>query len=305
MRLATTNLPIVFGLPCWSGSPRATHRLRLGLRFRLGARTAVSANFPGAILTVLFGGLLLASTVHAQRAESLTNSVPGRAEFLAYAQDYFNKAQTRYATNRHDPEAGWQMAKAYFEVGEYATNSTQRAELAEKGIALSRLLVARNTNLAPAHYFLAMNLGQMARTKGVGALKLVAEMEREFITARTLDEHFDYAGPDRNLGNLYRDAPVIGSVGSRSKARRHLQRAAELEPGFPDNKLTLIESYLKWNDRRDAQREWKALETIWQQAHSMFTGAAWASCWDDWEKRLKTIKKRLEEYAKQTGTYAP
>jgi hypothetical protein len=49
-------------------------------------------------------------------------------------------------------------------------------------------------------------------------------MEAEFKLARELDESFDYAGPDRNLGRLYFMAPSIASVGSRAKARAHFAR---------------------------------------------------------------------------------
>jgi hypothetical protein len=71
-------------------------------------------------------------------------------------------------------------------------------------------------------------------------------MEREFSLARKLDEHFADAGPDHNLGLLYRDAPALGSIGSRAKARQHLQRAVELAPQYPEKRLNLIEAYLKW-----------------------------------------------------------
>ena len=77
--------------------------------------------------------------------------------------------------------------------------------------------IARESNSAPAHYYLGMNLGQLARTKGLAALRLVSQMEHEFTRARELDEQLDWAGPDRNLGLLYRDAPAIGSVGSRAE----------------------------------------------------------------------------------------
>ncbi len=77
-----------------------------------------------------------------------------------------------------------------------------------------------NPNSAPAHYYLAMNLGQLARTEFLGALKLVREMEREFKTAAELDAQFDFAGPERSLGLLYRDAPGWPvSIGSKRKAR--------------------------------------------------------------------------------------
>ena len=105
--------------------------------------------------------------------------------------------------------------------------------------------MARESNLAPAHYYLGMNLGQLARTRGLSALRLVNQMQREFTRARDLDEHFDWAGPDRNLGLLYRDAPAFASIGSRSKAREHLMRAVELAPRYPENRLNLVETYLQ------------------------------------------------------------
>src|SRR5262249_10988151 len=146
-----------------------------------------------------------------------------------------------------------------------------------------------------AHYYLAMNLGQLARTRGLGALKLVDQMEVEFNLARELDEHFDYAGPDRHLGVLYREAPAVGSIGSRSNARKHLQRAAARAPEFPANGLNLIESYLRWNDRNGARRELKALETAWPKARTTFVGPTWADSWVEWNQRLQDIRKKIEE----------
>src|SRR5205085_8577123 len=128
---------------------------------------------------------------------------------------------------------------------EFATNSAQRAELADQGIAACRELLAREQNSGPGHYYLGMNLGQLARTKGIGALKIVTQMEREFKAARELDETLDQAGSDRNLGLLYRDAPALGSIGSRSRAKQHLERAVELTPDYPENRLDLIEAFLK------------------------------------------------------------
>ena len=127
----------------------------------------------------------------------------------------------------------------------------QRAALAEQGIAACRQAIARESNSAPAHYYLGMNLGQLAQTKGLGALRLVNQMEREFTPGARAGRAVRLRGPDRNLGLLYRDAPAIGSVGSRSKAREHLERAVELAPQYPENRLNLIEAYLKWGERNE------------------------------------------------------
>jgi len=86
-------------------------------------------------------------------------------------------------------------------------NDTQRATIAIEAISICRQLVERSPKLPAGHYYLGMNLGQLARTKTLGALKIVNEMEREFKTALLLDARWDYAGADRNLGLLYLQAP--------------------------------------------------------------------------------------------------
>ena len=133
------------------------------------------------------------------------------------AEQTFHQAEARFQSEPRNTEAAWQFARASFDLAEFATNSPQRAELAEQGIAACKQLLTREPNSVPGRYYLGMNLGQLARTRGIGALKLVTEMEREFSAARELDESFDNAGPDRNLGLLYRDAPGLVSIGSRAR----------------------------------------------------------------------------------------
>ena len=220
------------------------------------------------------------------------------ASFAARARDIFARAQKRRLAEPTNAVAAWEFARACFDRAEYATNDTERVIVADQGIAACRRLLARQTGSAPAHYYLGMNLGQVARTKTLGALRIVDEMEREFKAARQLDEHFDFAGPDRNLGLLYYEAPAFASVGSRSKARQHLQRAVELAPDFPENRLNLMEAYLKWADHNGATRELKALEKLWPKAQTNFTGEAWAASWSDWEARLKRARQTIKERAK-------
>ena len=125
-----------------------------------------------------------------------------------------------------------EFARACFDAAEYATNSSERAEIAQQGIKACLEVLAREPKSAPAHYYYGMNLGQLAQTKGIGALKVAEEMKREFNIARQLDETIDYAGPDRNLGMYDRDAPgFVG--GSRTKAIEHLKHASEVCTGVP------------------------------------------------------------------------
>jgi hypothetical protein len=245
--------------------------------------------------------VLLASTLLSinSAGQDLTNSPSRPLDFKARARRTFIEAQTRYRSETNSPEAAWQFARACFDLGEFSATDSDRAELAETGITVSKKLVATKPSLVQAHYYLAMNLGQLARTKSLGALRLVDQMEVEFTAARKLDPHFDCAGPDRNLGLLYMEAPSFGSIGSRSKARQHLRKAVELAPEYPENRLNLIEAYTRWGDPATAARELKLLGETWVEAHKKFSGEDWAQSWIDWEKRFKVLKQKLADTTKQ------
>ena len=223
------------------------------------------------------------------------------SSFAAYAKQNFQTAQAHYRKAPGEATAAWKFARACFDLADLATSKTERASLAEQGIAASERAIARESNSAPAFYYLGMNLGQLARTRGLSALKLVKQMERAFTQSHDLDEQFDWAGPDRNLGLLYRDAPAFGSIGSRSKARDHLKRAVELAPRYPENGLNMIETYLQWGEPNNAQRELAALEAAWPSARTNFVGAAWAASWADWEPRRQKLKKKIEDPPKALG----
>ena len=192
-----------------------------------------------------------------------------------------------------DPVAAWQFARAAFDWAEFATNDTQRAAIAAEGIRVSRQLVRAHPDLAAGRYYLAMNLGQMARTKSLGALPLVSEMEQLFQGVRTLDPQFDSAGADRCLGLLYRDAPGWPvSVGSKSKARRHLRAAMALSPDYPENRLNLLESLLQWGELDEFKTVWPGTPELIDQARKRLTGPRWEASWADWNPRWTNLLTR-------------
>jgi hypothetical protein len=212
------------------------------------------------------------------------------AVFAAHAQ-----AREAARANPQAVAAQVELSRQCFQAGEYATNNAERAIFAEQGIQAAKAAVARATNSGPAHFYLGLNLGQLARTRGLSALKLVSQMEDEVLKARDLDPEQDHAGPDRILGLLYRDAPSIGSVGSRSKARHHLQQAAVVAPDFPENRLNLLETYLDWKDRPGAARELKVLEELLPKARAQFSGPPWEADWLDWDARFDKAKAKAEK----------
>jgi tetratricopeptide (TPR) repeat protein len=212
----------------------------------------------------------------------------------AFAKKEFERAQSQYQSDKNNSTNVWQFARAAFDYAEFSTNDTQRAALANLGIAASRPLVAHEPKLAAGHYYLAMNLGQLARTEYLGALTLVKEMEPEFQKAGKYDPLLDHAGPERNLGLLYRDAPGWPmSVGNPSKSLTLLKQSVKLAPDYPENYLHLIEAYVKWGEPDDAKKELRALDAIWPAAQTSFTGDKWAQSWDNWSTRRAAARKQL------------
>jgi tetratricopeptide (TPR) repeat protein len=130
----------------------------------------------------------------------------------------------------------------------------------------------------------------------MAAYHLVKQMEREFKTAADLDKDFDYAGPERSLGLLYRDAPAWPfSIGSRRKAREYLDQAAKLAPDYPENHLNLAETFLQWHETENAKNELNTLDALWTKAQTNLTGEAWERSWDDWSARRAAARNKLDE----------
>ena len=254
------------------------------------------AFFKRLALASLSGWLLLP----AERLRAFDDpAVPSQTNMAKYGErlhDIFLTAQTRLKDHPEDPAAAWQFARACYDWADLAESKAQRVDIAEQGIAACRASLARESNSAPAHYYLGMNLGQIAQTKSLGALDLVRQMETEFVSAQAQNPKFDFAGPDRNLGLLYRDAPGWPlSVGNKAKARQHLDQCLLLAPEYPENWLNRIEAKLRWGENSSARDDLKSLDGIWSKARQQFTGSEWQSSWVDWsQRRAKLATQALE-----------
>ncbi len=233
--------------------------------------------------------LLLAKTVCAADDDQ-------QKVFAQRAQAEYRRAQSASAAKTNDNVLTWQFARACYDYADFATSSDQRASLASQGIDACKQLLSRDAESAPGHYYLAMNMGQLAQTKTLGALKLVREMEVEFKTALDLNDHLDFGGPARSLSMLYRDAPGWPtSIGSKRKAATYLDQAMKIAPDFPENRLTAVETYLKWRDTDSAKKELDALDLAWPDAQKSFTGEHWERDWADWTKRRDDARAKLGE----------
>lgn len=229
-----------------------------------------------------------ALTAAAEPEASATNAV-----FLARARLAYQQAEARLTRHPTDPVAAGQFASACFDLNAFSQNDLDRERLAQLGIDACRRILAENPSSVTGHYYLAMNLGELAqaRAPSLSAYHLVHEVEHEFEATARLDERFDQAGPVRNLGELYFQAPSWPlSVGSHRKAREQLERAAALAPGYPENQLNLLEARLKWRERSAAESTLHTIELLWPQARKQFTGPGREKDWADWDARRASLE---------------
>lgn len=210
-----------------------------------------------------------------------------------------DRAEAEYAEARlafhREPERtqiALRFGRAAYEWAEH--QDKKRAEVAEEGILACQAALVTEPGSGEAEYYLALNRGQLARTKKLGALKLVSKMEESFLKAIARNPTIHYAGPHRSLGLLYDQAPGWPlSVGSRTKARRHLEKAVALVPEYPGNQLALLEAHLKWGEKELAKGLLEAAENAIRAARTSLTGERWAVDWEEWDQRWKVVKEEL------------
>ena len=234
--------------------------------------------------------LLFSIPVAVATAEDSTD-----ARFAENARTRYVEAVNRFRADGDNPTNAAQLACSCYDAADFATNDSERAVLAREGISACRGSIVQHPDYAPTHYYLAMNLGQLAKTEILSALSLLPVMEQEFKVAAALDPLYDYAGPERNLGLLYLQAPRIASIGSHRKAREFLESAANVAPDYPENQLNLAEAYLKWNEPENAGAALQLLDDGWVKAQVEFSGDAWAQSWEDWTTRREDAEKKLDK----------
>ncbi len=251
-------------------------------------------------------GLLLAAVVLAQPLPATSAPAPKKpadipmstlsAKFSDAAQIKLINARKKFQADTNSIPAAWALGQACFWRGEFEANDEERKALANEGIAVCRTLTIHAPTVPEGHYYLAMNLGQLARTKWLEALGIVKDLERGLKLASGMNPRLDHAGPDRCLGLLYRDAPGWPvSVGGKSKARTHLLRSVELAPEFPENHLVLVETWVMWKEKKILQRDLDTLAALLPKARQQLTGGHWAALWDDWERRWQEVQARAGE----------
>lgn len=238
---------------------------------------------------ILLGAIMLVLGERVGTAEGSESESNGHA---GEAAQRFETARQRYTTHPADPVVAWEFGRAAFDWAEWVKTEDERETIAKEGIEACKRALALKRDLAPAYYYLALNLGQLARTRMLGALPLVDQMEHALKQAVRLEPLFDYAGAHRGLGLLYLEAPGWPvSVGNRGRAREQLEAAVKLSPEYPENHLCLLEALLKWNDNQGLARQLPVLEKAWNQAKTKLVGPEWKDEWEDWGRRRDKLEQ--------------
>lgn len=242
------------------------------------------------VWSLVFGVFLAVTPAPSCFAQSSSSAEsPSRRVHRLYAE-----SKESWQRNPTNTGAATTFARACFDWADFATTDAKRAAIAEEGIAACRRAIKLEPKSAPAHLYLGMNLGQVARTKLLSALGILDEMEAVWKKAIELDPKFDHAGAHRSLGLLYLDAPGWPtSIGNKKKARQHLEKAVELHPEYPGNRLCLLEAQLKWGETKAVRAQVSAVEAVLQAARANLAGEKWALDWREWDERWQRIKSRV------------
>ncbi|MBT5706394.1 MAG: hypothetical protein HOI66_08745 [Verrucomicrobia bacterium] len=213
-----------------------------------------------------------------------------------FFQERYDQAFTAYHKENENPELAIRYVLAAFEWAELALDSSERASIATPAIDVCRQSLSSSPRQAEANYYLALNLGQLAKTKWLGALRIVTEMEERLLTAHSLDRSLDNGGPDRALSRLYFQAPGWPtSVGNKDKAIRHAKKAIIAAPNYPGNRLSYLEILLDHNKYQEAKRQGIITAEVLKNAQDEFGSIYWSYSWKTWNKTWKKLREQLEE----------
>jgi tetratricopeptide (TPR) repeat protein len=150
------------------------------------------------------------------------------------------------------------LSSAYFYKGLLETNDPSKQEVYyEHGVNFGKEAVTLNPRAIYGNYWYASNVGMLGLCRGMMAsLASVDPMKKSYEIVLKENEKFFFAGPHRALGRLYHMAPGWPiSVGNKTKALHHLEKAVEIAPEFFNNRLYLAELYIDIGNREKAKRE--------------------------------------------------
>ena len=196
-----------------------------------------------------------------------------------------------------DVELAWRAARAAAALaGDPDVARARRLELAARGVEHARAALAAAPDTAPAHYYLAINLGlraqALAATGATGGLETVPAIADAARSVIRLSPGYDHAGAFRLLGMLLvRAPPWPASIGDVAEGVRNLEEAVRRDGDFPLNHLLLAEGLIEAGEYARAHSEIDLVLAAPPEGEWGRIGARWRA----------HAKELLDEIARLTG----
>lgn len=151
----------------------------------------------------------------------------------------------------------WRGARACTWLAFNHNERSKREEFAKKGIAISRESVQKAPQRVESFYYLAMCLAAYAEVKGTATKELVQAMRDKMLIAKSLDDKYDYCGPDRFLGQLMVETEQfpLWNIGDMAQGLDLLKKSVDACPDYGENHLVYAKYLIKNEEKGKARDE--------------------------------------------------
>jgi tetratricopeptide (TPR) repeat protein len=156
-------------------------------------------------------------------------------------------------TDAHNYEVLWRAARAYYQVGDDASDR-EKQRYFESGIEMGQRAVAQQPSSAEGHFWLGANYGGLSEIRSIWqALQMVKKVRTEMETALRLQPEYEDGNAYRALGEIARQLPgVLG--GNLKRAIAYFEQGLHVAPHNMALKFALARAYLEAGQREASQR---------------------------------------------------
>ena len=138
------------------------------------------------------------------------------------------------------------LSSAFFYKGLFDKDPKKQELYYEHGTNYGKEAITMNPKAIYGNFWYASNAGMLGMCRGImTSLASIDPFRKSMEIVLKENENFYFGGPHRALGRLYHQAPGWPiSIGNKSKATEHLERAVQLAPDFFNNRVYLSELYI-------------------------------------------------------------
>ena len=188
-----------------------------------------------------------------------TDPVAAADALFSYGEDTARDLQalatlTRaLGTDAHNYQVLWRAARAYYQVGDDASDSEKQGYF-ERGIEMGQRAVAQQPAGVEGHFWLGANYGGLSEIQGIWqAFQMVKKVRTEMETALRLQPDYEDGSAYRALGEIARQLPGVFG-GSLKRAMAYFEQGLRVAPQNMGLKLALAKAYREAGQREAGQR---------------------------------------------------